>query len=167
MEEEGTEGERNTSEDDAGGSQTDGSQSRKQNRKPTKIGTIRQEFIAVTSVGIPTEPKRHSEGYDRQIAAILWNTVPITTINPRSRDNIHYCQLLIDKLHTRYKFPDPYNNTNLKGNKVIKRAFRKMSKSLSNLCEDGNFGEEPNLGGAQGERASNRRTYLRPFQGQV
>src|SRR3954464_15062943 len=40
-EDEGTEGERNTTgEDDAGGSNTAGSQSRKRNRKPTKVGTI-------------------------------------------------------------------------------------------------------------------------------
>ena len=83
------------------------------------------------SVGIPTEPKRHSEGYDHEIAAILQNIIPITTINLRSRGNIHYCQLLIDKLHTRYKFPDPYNNTNLKGNKVNEWALRKISKALS------------------------------------
>src|SRR3954464_5323008 len=57
MEEEGTEWERNTGgEDDAGGSNTDGSQSRKRNRKPTKVGTIRQEFTAVTTVGVLSEP---------------------------------------------------------------------------------------------------------------
>jgi hypothetical protein len=102
MEEEAdTDGERNIGEDDAtGGSNTDGSQSRKRNRKPTKVGTIRQEFTVVTSVGIPTEPERFAEGYGRQVAAILQNTVPITTINLRSHDNIHYCQLLIDKMHT-------------------------------------------------------------------
>jgi len=133
MEEEAdTDGERNIGEDDAtGGSNTDGSQSRKRNRKPTKVGTIRQEFTVVTSVGIPTEPQRFADGYGRQVAAILRNTVPITTINLRSRDNIHYCQLLINKLHGRYKFPDPYNNTNLRGNKVNKWALRKMSKALS------------------------------------
>ena len=51
MEEEGTEGERNTGEDDAGSSYTDGSQSRKQNRNPTKVGTIRKEFTVVTPLG--------------------------------------------------------------------------------------------------------------------
>jgi hypothetical protein len=133
MEEEAnTDGERNTGEDDAtGGSNTDGSQSRKRNRKPTKVGTIRQEFTVVTSNGIPIEPERFAEGYGRQVAAILRNTVPITTINLRSRDNSHYCQLLLNKLHGRYKFPDPYNNTNLRGNKVNKWALRKMSKALS------------------------------------
>src|SRR4051812_35942624 len=130
--EEGTEGERNTTgEDDAGGSNTDGSQSRKRNRKPTKVGTIRQEFTAVTTAGVPTDPKCFAEGYGRQVAAILRNTVPITTINLRSCDNNHYCQLLLNKLHGRYKFPDPYNNTNLRGNKVNKWALRKMSKALS------------------------------------
>src|ERR1043165_9100641 len=93
-EEEGTKGERNTvGEDDAGGSNTDGSQSRKRNRKPTKVGTIRQEFTAVTTGGVPSEPERFAEGYGRQVAAILRNTGPITTINLRSRDNNHYCQL--------------------------------------------------------------------------
>src|SRR4051812_40838924 len=101
MEEEAsTNNERNTDEDDAtGGSNTDGSQLRKRNRKPTKVGTIRQEFTAVTPVGIPTEPQHFSEGYDRQVAAILRNTVPITMINLSSHDNSHYCQLLINKLH--------------------------------------------------------------------
>src|ERR1041385_7601410 len=133
MEEEATEGETNNADEDdhAGGSNTDGSQSRKRNRKPTKVGTIRQEFTVVTSVGIPTEPQRFSEEYGRQVTAILRNTVPITTINLRSRDNTHYCQLLLDKLHRRYKFPDPYENKNLKGNKVNKWALRKMSKALS------------------------------------
>ena len=99
-EEEGTEGERNTGgEDDAGGSNTDGSQSRKRNWKPTKVGTIRQDFTAVTSAGVTSEPKRFAEGYGRQVAAILWNTVPITTINLRSHDNSHYCQILLNKLH--------------------------------------------------------------------
>src|SRR3954466_8748210 len=46
-EEEGKTGERRTAgEDDAGGSNTDGSQLRKWNRNPTKVGTIRQEFTA-------------------------------------------------------------------------------------------------------------------------
>src|SRR4051812_11039130 len=130
--EEGTEGERNTTgEDDAGGSNTDGSQSRKRNRKPTKVGTIRQEFTAVTTAGVPTDPKCFAEGYGRQVAAILRNIVPITTINLRSRDNNHYCQLLLNKLNERYKFPDPYNNTNHSGNKVNKWALRRMSKALS------------------------------------
>src|SRR4051812_18652769 len=130
--EEGTEGERNTTgEDDAGVSNTDGSQSRKRNRKPTKVGTIRQEFTVVTSAGVPSEPKLFAEGYGRQVAAILRNTVPITTINLRSHDNSHYCQLLLNKLHGRYKFLDPYNNTNLKGNKVNKWALNNMRKALS------------------------------------
>src|ERR1043165_2637268 len=68
MEEEGTKGERSTGgEDDVGGSNTDGSQSRKRNRKPTKFGTIRQDFTAVTSVGVPSEPKHFAEGYGRQV----------------------------------------------------------------------------------------------------
>src|ERR1041384_3743320 len=102
-EEEGTEGERNIAgEGDAGGSNTDGSQSRKRNRKPTKVGTIRQEFTAVTSAGVPSEPKRFTEGYNLHVVVILRNTVPITTINLRSHDNSHYCQLLINNLHRRY-----------------------------------------------------------------
>ena len=115
-EEEGAEGERSTAgEDDASGSNTDGSQSRKRNRKPTKVGTIRQEFTAVTTAGVPSEPERFAEGYGHQVATILRNTVPITTINLRSRDNNHYCQLLLNKLHGRYKFPDPYNNQTTEG----------------------------------------------------
>src|SRR3954468_18860013 len=127
-----TDGERKISEDDGtGGSNTDGTQSKKRNRKPTKVGAIRQEFTVVTAIGILEQPECFAEGYGRQVAVILRNTVPITTINLRSRDNNHYCQLLLNKLHGRYKFPDPYNNTHLRGNKVNKWALRKMSKALA------------------------------------
>src|ERR1041385_6715190 len=53
-----TDGERNVGEDDGtGGSNIDGTQSKKRNRKPTKVGTIRQQFIVVTAVGIPKQPE--------------------------------------------------------------------------------------------------------------
>src|ERR1041385_7159033 len=75
MEEDGTtNGERNTGEDDGtGGSNTDGTLSKKRNRKPTKVGTIRQEFTVVTVVDIPKQPECFSEGYGRQVATILRN----------------------------------------------------------------------------------------------
>ena len=38
---------------------------------------------------VPSEPERFAEGYGRQVAVNLRNTVPITTINLRSRDNNH------------------------------------------------------------------------------
>src|ERR1041385_5557140 len=66
-----TDGERNIGEDDGtGGSNTDRTQSKKRNRKPTKVGVIRQEFTVVTAVGIPKEPEHFSEGYGRQVVAI-------------------------------------------------------------------------------------------------
>ena len=39
--------------------------------------------------------------------------------------------LLFQKLHARYKFPDEYVNTNLSGNQVNKSALTKMSTALS------------------------------------
>ena len=117
--------------EDGASEHTDGSQSRKRNQKPNVVGTIRQEFTIVTAGGIPVQPERYATGYGRQVAAILRNTVPITTSNLRTHGNSHYCQLLVDKLHTRYKFPDPFNNKNLKGNKVNKAAPKKMSTALA------------------------------------
>src|ERR1044071_5135201 len=87
-----TDGERNIGEDDGtGGFNTDGTQSKKRNRKPTKDGDIREAAIIVSAVGIPKQPDRVSEGYGRQFAAFPHNPVPRTTINLRSRENIHYC----------------------------------------------------------------------------
>src|ERR1041385_3683633 len=72
-----------------------------------------------------TSPSRH--GADTGIMSPR----NLMAINLRSRENSHYCQLLINKLHGRYKFPKPYDNTKLKGNKVNTWALRKMSKALS------------------------------------
>jgi hypothetical protein len=38
---------------------------------------------------------------------------------------------MIGKLHSRYKFPKPFDNKKLKGNKVNKLALTRMSTALS------------------------------------
>jgi hypothetical protein len=41
------------------------------------------------------------------------------------------CELLIEKLHNRYKFLEPFDNKKLKGNKANKLALTRMSIALS------------------------------------
>jgi hypothetical protein len=51
--------------------------------------------------------------------------------NIRAKGNTRLRELLIGKLHNWYKFPEPFNNNNLKGNKVNKLALTRMSTALS------------------------------------
>jgi hypothetical protein len=115
----------------SGGSQ--GSRKRK-DRNPVTVGLVRQAFTLVSPKGVPKEPKEFAAGYGLQVAAILRNTVTINTGTLTSRENTHYREMLLRKLHARYKFPDDdkYNNTNVKGNPVNKEALRKMTKALGN-----------------------------------
>ena len=115
----------------SGGSQ--GSKKRK-DRTPVTVGLVRQAFTLVSPKGVPKEPEEFAAGYGLQVAAILRNTVTINTGKLTSRENTHYREMLLRKLHARYKFPDDdkYNNTNVKGNPVNKEALRKMTKALGN-----------------------------------
>jgi hypothetical protein len=49
----------------------------------------------------------------------------------RHKDKKPLCVLLIAKLHRRYKFPDTYDNEDLKGNLVNDAALGKFSRALS------------------------------------
>jgi hypothetical protein len=51
--------------------------------------------------------------------------------NIRAKGNTRLRELLIGKLHNRYKFPEPFDNKKLKGNKVNKLALTRMSTALS------------------------------------
>jgi hypothetical protein len=55
----------------------------------------------------------------------------ITEKNIRAKGNTRLHELLIGKLHYRYKFPEPFDNKKLKGNKVNKLALTRMSTALS------------------------------------
>ena len=72
---------------DDGGARTDGSQSKKQrkDRRPSVLGTVKEEFTEVNSDGHPTTPKELVKGYSVQLGCILRSTVSINTENLRHR----------------------------------------------------------------------------------
>ena len=118
---------------DDGGARTDGSQPKRQrkDRRPSVLGTVKEEFTEVNSDGHPTAPKQVVKGYSVQLGCILRSTVSINTENLRHKDRGNLRSLLFTKLHERYKFPAEFENTSLKGNKVNNAALTKMSKALS------------------------------------
>ena len=92
---------------DDGGARTDGSQPKRQrkDRRPSVLGTVKEEFTQVDSDGNPTEPKHIVKGYSVQLGCILRSTVSINTENLRHKDRGNLCSLLFTKLDERYKVP--------------------------------------------------------------
>ena len=86
---------------DDGGARTDGSQPKRQrkDRRPNVLGTVREEFIKVSSEGHPTAPKEIVKGYAGQLGCILRSTVSINTENLRHPDRGNLRNLLFTKLH--------------------------------------------------------------------
>jgi hypothetical protein len=118
---------------DDGSQPTDGSQPKRQKkeRRPSKLGTVKEEFTEVDKNGLPTAPKELVGGYAGQLGCILRGTVSINTENLRHPDRANLRNLLFTKLHNRYKFPAQFANTRLHGNKVNSAALTKMSTSLA------------------------------------
>lgn len=121
-----------------GGEQTDGGvapASKKKvvrkSRPPPTLGTNREEFTLVTKSGAPVEPKALAAGYGIQLGCMVRETVTINTRNLRDPANEHFVQLLMEKLHGRYKFPKDYDNQLLKNNPVNQLALTKMSTALA------------------------------------
>ena len=116
------------------GEHTDGGGKKKVVRKPRPppmLGTEHQEFTQVSPTGAPEEPKDLVAGYGIQIGCMVRETVMINTRNLRDPANAHLVELLMEKLHRRYKFPDEYDNQLLKGNVVNQAALTKMSTALA------------------------------------
>jgi len=118
---------------DDGSQPTDGSQPKRQkkDRRPSKLGTVKEEFTEVAKNGLPTAPEHLVSGYAGQLGCILRGTVSINTENLRHPVRANLRNLLFTKLHNRYKFPGDFTNTCLIGNKVNSAALTKMSTSLA------------------------------------
>ncbi|KAK1619417.1 hypothetical protein QYE76_024934 [Lolium multiflorum] len=71
------------------------------------------------------EPSWVAKGYGMQLGCIVRETVPILTQDLRSKENEAIAQSLLQKLHQRYTFPEPFNK------KVDSLALTKMSTALS------------------------------------
>ena len=84
---------------------------------------------------MPTKPEEFVKGYANQVSAILRNTVTINTRCLSALEQSHYRELLLRKLHARYAFPGEeekkYNNNDIKGNPVNKKALHLMTNALA------------------------------------
>ena len=95
-------------------------------RTPPALGLIRKEFTRVKPSGQPVEPEKLAAGYGIQLGCIVRGSMTINQKNIRAKGNTRLRELLIDKLHNRYKFPAPFDNKKHKGNKVNKLARTRM-----------------------------------------
>jgi hypothetical protein len=117
---------------DVGGSDTAAKKKKKrQDQTPLVLGTKLEEFTYVKPSGQPMEPAKLAAGYDIQLGCIVRESMSINQKNIRAKGNTRLRELLIGKLHNRYKFPEPFDNKKLKGNKVNKLTLTRMSTTLS------------------------------------
>jgi hypothetical protein len=118
---------------DVGGSDAAAKKKKKerQDRTPPALGTKLEEFTYVKPSGQPMEPAKLAAGYGIQLGCIMRESMSINQKNIRAKGNTRLRELLIGKLHNRYKFPELFDNKKLKGNKVNKLALTRMSTALS------------------------------------
>ena len=97
----------------------------RRDRTPQVLANITDVFTEVTPSGQPVEPKHLANGYGMQLGCILRESVSINTKDLRSTDNEALVVHLLQKLHQRYTFPEPFNK------KVDSLAIMKTSTALS------------------------------------
>ena len=101
-------------------------------RRPNRVGATKETFFAVNpQTGLPTHPPELARGYGLQLGAILRDVVSVNETKLRTKKMEHRRRQLLARLHSRYQFPEPYDNEDLKGNIVNKTALAKFSKNLS------------------------------------
>ena len=116
------------------GDATSGSEAsrKRKERRHNMLATTRQEFTVVDpKSGTPIEPESYAKGYGNQIGCIARDFGNVNTGQLRDKENKAMAALLIEKLHTRYKFPDPYDNQELKSNLVNSLALGKFTKAFT------------------------------------
>ena len=86
--------------------------------------------------GLPTKPEKYAKGYGIQLGCIAREWGRINDDNLKAKDNEGLAAYLIDKVHTRYKFPAPYNNKDIKTNIVNTQALGKLGKAFSTWRSD-------------------------------
>ena len=97
----------------------------RRDRTPQVLANVTDEFTLVSPSGLPLEPKDIAKGYSMQLGCIVRESMSINTKDIRSKANEALVQTLLQKLHQRYKFPEPLNK------KVDSLAITKMSTALS------------------------------------
>ncbi|KAK1665063.1 hypothetical protein QYE76_053222 [Lolium multiflorum] len=126
----GEENAANRTEGDSGGNPQEGKKKRtarrpRRDRRPQVLANITDAVTVVSESGLPMEPSWVAKGYGMQLGCIVRETVPILTQDLRSKENEAIVQSLLQKLHQRYTFPEPFNK------KVDSLALTKMSTALS------------------------------------
>ncbi|KAK1646424.1 hypothetical protein QYE76_064229 [Lolium multiflorum] len=126
----GEENAANRTEGDSGGNPREGKKKRtarrpRRDRRPQVLANVTDHFTVVSESGLPLEPSWVAKGYGMQLGCIVRETVPILTQDLRSKENEALAQSLLQKLHQRYTFPEPFNK------KVDSLALTKMSTALS------------------------------------
>ncbi|KAM0850333.1 hypothetical protein ACQ4PT_053176 [Festuca glaucescens] len=125
-----TEGHTDRTDGDSGGNPEEAQKKRKakmprRDRKPQVLANITDAFRNVSESGLPLEPSEVAKGYNMQLGCIVRESVSINTKDIRSEANAALAKTLIQKLHQRYTFPEPFNK------KVDSLALTKMSIALS------------------------------------
>ncbi|KAK1618853.1 hypothetical protein QYE76_024370 [Lolium multiflorum] len=126
----GEENAANRTEGDSGGNPQEGKKKRtarrpRRDRRPQVLANVTDAVTVVSESGLPMEPSWVAKGYGMQLGCIVRETVPILTQDLRSKENEAIAQSLLQKLHQRYTFPEPFNK------KVDSLALTKMSTALS------------------------------------
>jgi hypothetical protein len=126
----GEENAANRTEGDSGGNPQEGKKKRtarraRRDRRPQVLANVTDVVTVVSPSGQPMEPSWVAKGYGMQLGCIVRETVPILTQDLRSKENEAIVQSLLQKLHQRYTFPEPFNK------KVDSLALTKMSTALS------------------------------------
>jgi hypothetical protein len=95
------------------------------------VSTSQQRITAVdTKSALPIEPVELARGYSNTYAAILRETANINDTNIQKKLKEPLSRQLINRLHGRYEFPHPYDNKDLRTNRVNQAALGKFSKAL-------------------------------------
>jgi hypothetical protein len=103
----------------------------RQDQTPPVLGTKLKVFMYVKLSGQPVEPAKLAAGYGLQLGCIVRESMGINQKNLRAKGNTRLRELLIEKLHNWYKFPELFDSKKLKGNKANKLALMRMSTALS------------------------------------
>ena len=98
-------------------------------RKPNSIGTDRLVVHRVNSTGEPISPKKPMSHYGNAIGVILREVCSINETNLRDVDKENLRDVLLRRLHTRFKFPNEYDNLHQKNNQVNNHTIHKFSKT--------------------------------------
>jgi hypothetical protein len=97
----------------------------RRDRRLQVLTNVTDAFTSVSESGLPSEPLGFAKGYNMQLGCLICETATINTKDIRSEANAALAETLLQKLHQRYTFREPFNK------KVDYLALTKMSTALS------------------------------------